>query len=139
MKRFFLKIITCGVLAFVLSAFVACRQNSFDDQCEQQASDFTEKQCPMKVSEGVVLDSMTYSKSLRCITYHYTMSGKMDDAKLVQDNTGMIRNGLCKAITNSVELKRAKDAGINFRYVYVSASSHKTLTSITLRKSDYAK
>ncbi len=138
MRKLFVETIACMMLAFVLASFTACRQNSFDDQCEQQAADFTEKQCPLKVSEGVVLDSMTYSRNLKCLNYHYTMSGKIDDAKLVQDNAKMIRDGLCKTIANSVELKRAKDAGVSFRYVYISASSHKILTIITLRKNDYA-
>ena len=82
---------------------------------------------------------MTYSKTLRCLSYHYTLSGKIDDAKLVQGNIGMFRNQLLSMITNSVELKRAKDEGMSFRYVYNSASSHKQLVSITLCKEDYDK
>lgn len=126
------------VLLLLAAGMVSCRQNSFDEQCTEQAADFTEKQCPKKISEGVVLDSMTYSKALRCITYHYTMSGKLDDAKLVQGNSNMIHDGLRSTIANSVELKRAKDAGVNFRYVYVSASTRKPLASITLTKKDYS-
>lgn len=133
MKRLFL------FLPLLLLALFSCRQSSFDDQCAEQAEEFTEKQCPKKISEGVVLDSMTYSKTLRCLSYHYTLCGKIDDAKLVQGNIGMFRNQLLSMITNSVELKRAKDEGMSFRYVYNSASSHKQLVSITLCKEDYDK
>ncbi len=133
MKRLFL------FLPLLLLTLFSCRQSSFDDQCAEQAEEFTEKQCPKKISEGVVLDSMTYSKTLRCLSYHYTLCGKIDDAKLVQGNIGMFRNQLLSMITNSVELKRAKDEGMSFRYVYNSASSHKQLVSITLRKEDYDK
>ncbi len=133
MKRLFY------VTALLLFAVLSCRQASFDDQCRQQAEEYTEKQCPMKISKGVVLDSMTYSKAMRCLTYHYTISGEIDDAKLVQGNINMFRKQLLSMITNSVKLKRAKDEGINFRYVYVSATSHKPLASITLRKEDYSK
>ncbi len=127
------------MLPLLLLAVSSCRQASFDDQCLQQAMEYTEKQCPRKMSEGVVLDSMTYSKALRCLSYHYTLSGEIDDAKLVQGNIDMFRRQLLSMITNSVELKRAKDEGISFRYVYISASSHKQLVSITLRKEDYEK
>lgn len=133
MKRLFL------FLPLLLLTLFSCRQSSFDDQCAEQAEEFTEKQCPKKISEGVVLDSMTYSKTLRCLSYHYTLSGKIDDAKLVQGNIGMFRNQLLSMITNSVELKRAKDEGMSFRYIYNSASSHKQLVSITLCKEDYDK
>lgn len=133
MKRLFL------FLPLLLLTLFSCRQSSFDDQCAEQAEEFTEKQCPKKISEGVVLDSMTYSKTLRCLSYHYTLCGKIDDAKLVQGNIGMFRNQLLSMITNSVELKRAKDEGMSFRYVYNSASLHKQLVSITLRKEDYDK
>ena len=133
MKRLFL------FLPLLLLTLFSCRQSSFDDQCAEQAEEFTEKQCPKKISEGVVLDSMTYSKTLRCLSYHYTLSGGIDDAKLVLGNIGMFRNQLLSMITNSVELKRAKDEGMSFRYVYNSASSHKQLVSITLCKEDYDK
>ena len=127
------------ILPLLLFAVSSCRQASFDDQCLQQAREYTEKQCPRKMSEGVVLDSMTYSKALRCLSYHYTLSGEIDDAKLVQGNIDMFRRQLLSMITNSVELKRAKDEGVSFRYVYISASSRKQLVSITLRKEDYDK
>ena len=133
MRRLFL------MLPLLLFAVSSCRQASFDDQCLQQAREYTEKQCPRKMSEGVVLDSMTYSKALRCLSYHYTLSDEIDDAKLVQGNIDMFRRQLLSMITNSVELKRAKDEGISFRYVYISSSSHKQLVSITLRKEDYDK
>ena len=133
MKRLFL------FLPLLLLTLFSCRQSSFDDQCAEQAEEFTEKQCPKKISEGVVLDSMTYARTLRCLSYHYTLSGKIDDAKLVLGNIGMFRNQLLSMITNSVELKRAKDEGMSFRYVYNSASSHKQLVSITLCKEDYDK
>ena len=88
MKRLFL------FLPLLLLTLFSCRQSSFDDQCAEQAEEFTEKQCPKKISEGVVLDSMTYSKTLRCLSYHYTLSGKVDDAKLVQGNIGMFSRSI---------------------------------------------
>ena len=118
---------------------VSCKQATFDEQCAKEAEIYTEKQCPIKVSEGVVLDSMTYSKSTRSLSYHYTVSGKLDDATLIQNNINTIRNGLMKGISNSVELKQAKEEGIYFRYLYTSASTHKQFAKITISKSDYNK
>lgn len=127
-----------AVLAVAALAMAACRQTTFDDQAEAQAAEFTAKQCPMKIADGVVVDSMTYSKSLRCISYFYTMSGAMDDAKLVQGNLGMLREGVLTSVQNSVELKRAKDEGVTFRYVYLSAKTHRQMASIVIRKADYS-
>lgn len=130
----------CCVAVLAAGAVLgSCRQETFDDQAEAQAAEFTAKQCPMKIADGVVVDSMTYSRPLRCISYFYTMSGAMDDAKLVAGNIGMLRDGVVTSVQNSVELKRAKDEGVTFRYVYLSAKTRKQIASIVIRKADYSK
>lgn len=123
----------CGLL------LVSCHQHSFDDQVEADAAEFTAKQCPRKMSEGVVMDSMAYSRGERCLSYYYTLSGKVDTPQLVRENIATFRTQLVKQIVNSVELKKAKDEGINFRYVYFSASSHKPIVEVKIGKADYSK
>lgn len=131
---------TSLALAFMaLCAATSCKQSSFDEQCVKQAQDFTEKQCPQRMTEGVVLDSMTYTTSLRCLNYYYTLSGNLDDAKLIKENEKMFREQLLNSISNSVELRRAKKEGINFRYIYLSKNTRKQLLSITIRKDEYTK
>lgn len=137
MKAIFSRIAFAAATVALALSVQSCRQASSDDQYEEQARTYTDSKCPLKVSEEVVLDSMVYSRALRCISYYYTVSGKLDDAKLVQTNVGMLKGAFVKSIKNSVELKRPKDEGINFRHVYSSAKTKTILTSFTLRKSDY--
>lgn len=132
------RILMAFALAITLGT-TSCKQASFDEQCAQQAQEFTEKQCPQRIAEGIVLDSMTYAPSLRCLNYYYTLSGKIDDAKLIKNNESLFREQLLSSITNSVELKRPKSEGISFRYIYTSKSTRKQLLSVTIRKEEYSK
>lgn len=126
-------------LAVLMPVFMlcACTQSSFDDQCKEQAADFTAKHCPQKISEGVVLDSMVYSKAVKCVSYYFTLSGKIDDAGFLQANKALLREQLIGQIRNSVELKKVKDHKVLFRYVYLSETDGRTLTTVTISPSDY--
>lgn len=128
-----------ALAAITAFALTACHQTSFDEQCAKEAHEFTEKQCPQPMGDGVVMDSMTYTTSLRCLNYYYTLSGNLDDAKLIKENEHMLREHLLNSIINSVELRRAKNEGIDFRYTYFSKSANKQLLSITIRKDEYRK
>lgn len=137
MKRGLRVFILAGLIAPAL--FCSCVQQSFDDQCAEQAKDFTERQCPQKVSDGVILDSMTYVRSLRCISYYFTLDGKIDDAAFLRANQKTLHDKLLLQIVNSVELRKVKEHDVMFRYVYLSKKSGKELTSITLTSKEYAK
>ena len=55
---------------------------SLEERAEREAKEFTKKNCPMKVSEYVTNDSMTYEKNSRTIHYYYSIKGKADTTAL---------------------------------------------------------
>ena len=129
MKRY---IVTLLALPLLLCA---C-QESLEERCSREARDFTRKHCPMTVGNDVVMDSMTFDAATHTVSYLYTLSGPLDDAKRVSNSN--TRELLRQDVRNSTQLKLYKEAGYNFRYVYYSKQKKGTkLFEATFRKNDY--
>ena len=114
---------------------VAC-QETLEERCAREARTYTEKKCPVLVTEGVMLDSLTFQQSTHTLSYCYTASDFYDNADFYANND--IRGILLKAVKNEPEMKLYKDAGYNFRYVYYSQKKSGTkLFDTTFRSKDY--
>ena len=121
------------LLAAVL--LTAC-QESLEDCCAREAKEFTKKQCPLKVAESVVMDSMTFDKATHTISYIYSLDGVLDNADMLSKNNP--RQLLLGDLKNSTNLKLYKEAGYSFRYVYYSVKQKGTkLYEATFHESDY--
>ena len=114
---------------------VAC-QETLEERCAREARTYTEKKCPTLITEGVMLDSLTFQQSTHTLSYCYTASDLFDDAQMYIDRD--VRGMLLKAVKNEPEMKLYKDAGYNFRYVYYSKKKSGTkLFDTTFRPKDY--
>ena len=122
-----------------LSVFtlIACKHETFTDRCEREAREYTTKQCPLILQEGLTMDSMTFRKAENKFIYYYTLSGKLDNPGYVQNNATNIRKQLLDALTNSVEMKRYKDENMAFEYIYMSQSEKKGILDFTFTKEEY--
>ena len=75
-----------------VAVFLASCHESLEERAEREAKEFTKKNCPMKVSEYVTNDSMTYEKTSRTIhMINYSIKGKADTTALEQE-AGESRN-----------------------------------------------
>ena len=125
------------LLLMSIVLLTAC-QESLEDRCAREAKEFTKKKCPVAVGTDIVMDSMTFDKATRTISYCYTVSGSIDDSVVI--NSNQPRERLLMEVKNSTNLKLYKDAGYSFRYAYYSAKENGTqLFEATFRKSDYNK
>ena len=125
------------LLLFLATALtlVAC-QETLEERCAREARTYTEKKCPVLVTEGVMLDILTFQQSTHTLSYCYTASDFYDNADFYANND--IRGILLKAVKNEPEMKLYKDAGYNFRYVYYSKKKSGTkLFDTTFRSKDY--
>lgn len=127
------------VLALALGLLCAC-QGSFDERCAREAAEYTKKNCPQQLEPGNTLDSMIYDIPSRTYFYYYTLSGPWDtpsDVASLRQQSEILRGHLIDALNNSIELKACKDEGIDFAYVYISASTGKEILKIRLTPKDY--
>ena len=123
------------IIILAALTMTAC-QESLEERCEREAREYTAKKCPAVVTEGIVIDSVTFHKPTHTLTYYYTLSGILDDAEALQSHD--FHSILLRELRNSPDLQIYKEAGYDFRYVYYSEKENGTkLVDATFRPKDY--
>ena len=123
---------------FVLGAltFAAC-QESLEEKAAREVKMYTRKNCPAKISDTVIMDSLTFEASTHTLHYYYTMTGAADSVGLL--NKADARAALLAALRNETSTAAFKEAGYNFAYTYHSQKSPKTILFDTVfGKKDYS-
>ena len=94
---------TLHLLLFIAASLtlVAC-QETLEERCAREARTYTEKKCPTLITEGVMLDSLTFQQSTHTLSYCYTASDLFDDAQMYIDKD--VRGLLLKAVKNEPEM-----------------------------------
>ena len=122
------------LLAAIL-LLTAC-QETLEERCAREARIYSEKNCPVPIGKGTIIDSLTFDAATHTITYCYTLSGELDDSAIINDNNPT--EEMLKQVKNNMSLKPYKDAGYNISYVYYSTKNKGTrLFEATFHKSDY--
>lgn len=112
----------CGLL--MAAGILSCRFESFEERCQREAREYTEKQCPRRMDEYTVMDSVTFDIKNRTLSYFYTMEGVLDsDSVLTPEAIENFREVLGEHLKNSVELKTQKEEGVTFNYSYYSKAT----------------
>lgn len=122
-----------------LLAFCACRHfENFDERCAREAREYTERQCPRRMDQYTLMDSLTYDVRSRTLNYYYTLEGVLDnDTVMNAQACESLKNLLRKNVANSVELKSHKEEGISFSYCYYSKTSGKVRFRALFTPEDY--
>lgn len=131
-------IITMKKTIFTLAALavlVSSCQESLKERCAREAKEFNEKKCPVKVMDGVTIDSLVFERATLTLHYYYTFSG-LSDNKAVIDKLNP-RKLLVDEVRNSTSIRAYKEAGYNFHYTYWSASTKKPLADVVVTKKEY--
>jgi len=124
----------CIIVAFVFS-FTAC-QESLEDRCEREAKEFTMKNCPLKMDENTIMDSLTFDRKSLTVCYYYKLCGKADHEGIAEEIDAA--NILKKELKNTTSLQSYKKAGYNFSYVFRSEKNPETVwINLTFTKDDY--
>lgn len=132
MKKFFL------LIPILFLALTGCKkQLSFDEKCQAEAKAQTLKVCPRVITPGIRIDSITYTIPDHTMRYYYTMSNDYDNPDNLAPGKERFREALHNQIINSIDLKKLKDRGISFRYIYYSQSTKEVLLDELFTKSDY--
>ena len=125
-------------ISFMLWAVLlmtAC-QETMDERCARECRDYTKKNCPSIIADGVTIDSLVFYQNTRTLTYYYTVEGVIDDAEQLKKHD--LRDELLKELKNSTVMKAYKEAGYHFRYVYYSTKNSGTkVFDTTFRQKDY--
>ena len=125
------KFLFIPLCALVLTA---CHE-SLEEKAAREAEEFTRKNCPMKISEYIVNDSMAYEKDTRTIHYYYTMKGRADTTAIY---TPKIKEELIKGVKDAMSLKTYKEHDFNFAYTYFTKKNKgQVLIDVKVTPKDY--
>lgn len=102
--------------AFAVLCLTACHE-SLEQRAEREADEFTRKNCPMPVSDNVIVDSMKYEKTNRTIHYYYSIKGLADTTLIATMNP---KKELLQALKDDMGLRLYKEERFNFAYTYYS-------------------
>ena len=123
------------VFACLALLFAAC-QESLEDRCAREAKEYTAKNCPARMDQNIILDSLTFERNTHTLHYYYRLTGiadneeKLDSLKAVKT----LKDGL----KNTTAMKTYKDNGYNFTYTYHSERDpKKVLFEATFTEKDY--
>ena len=114
----------------------ACQQ-SLAEKAAEEARMYTEKNCPARLAENLISDSLTFEADTHTLHYYYTLTGEGDTAAL--SNQEEARQQLLNALKNTTSMMAYKEEGYRFAYTYHSQKKPNTIIFETVfGKKDYA-
>ena len=129
MKRFILPF-------FAALLLVSCQEN-IEEKALRETKEYTRKNCPMKINDNVVIDSMTFERDSRTICYYYSMLGTADTTAIDKSSA---REQLVRGIIESTSIRKYKENNFSFSYSYFSTKHKgKWLLKVVVKQEDYNK
>lgn len=129
MKRFILPF-------FAALLLVSCQEN-IEEKALRETKEYTRKNCPMKINDNVVIDSMTFERDSRTICYYYSMLGTADTTAIDKSSA---REQLVRGIIESTSIRKYKENNFSFSYSYFSTKHKgKLLLNVVVKPEDYNK
>ena len=126
------KIFTLLAAALLLTA---C-QESLNERAAREARSYTQKNCPARMGEWIIMDSMAFEAPTRTMAYYYRFTGVMDTTSAIRPDE--MREQLLGGLRNSTSMKLFKDNDFSFRYVYRSERNpDQVLLELKFEPKDY--
>lgn len=124
------------LLAAIACAAASC-QESLEERAAREAREYTEKNCPVQISEAIVSDSLTFDSKTKTLHYYMSVKGPADTTAIAQQSAD-IRKNMISALKGTTSVRPYKEAGYNFKYTY-SSTKHpgRVLYELTVTKADY--
>lgn len=126
----------CTLLLLILTT--SCRE-SFEERCQREAKEYTEKYCPQVMDSYQTLDSMIYNHEPQGFSYYYSMRGLMDNDSIYADEAAIleIKQNMLDGLKTSIPMRHYLEHDFTFTYYYSSATTGQTYKTIVLTPEDY--
>ena len=131
--------LTLSTALLAMLALVSGCKESTDSKFEREATEATQKNCPVEIDRYTTLDSISYDRSQKTYSYHFTVKNELDlDSLYTDDVVKDLHDTYLKDIKNSIQMKGLKDAGVTIMHVYRSQQTGDTLMLFRFTKEDYS-
>lgn len=97
---------------------LSCHRTTREEQCLEMVK-HEKRRLPRNVTKGITLDSMRYETKSQTLVYYHTMSDSVYTDEMISYGKPQLQHNIRQDIINSVSLKRLKEEGVSFRYVYM--------------------
>jgi hypothetical protein len=124
-------------LVLLLTMSISSCQESLEKRAAREAAEFTQKSCPTPERDNTITDSMLFDIPTHTFIHYYRLTGPADNAERMVGREGELHNVLVNAVRNNMSIKRYKDAGYTFRYVYRSQKDGNVLFDTTVKPEEY--
>lgn len=126
------------ILATLAILTTGCKRSTIDDRLELEAQETTLKNCPQDIGGGIIQDSMVYKRGERAMYYYLSIDltkeqQEMLDDKIWQENRETVLN----RIRTNIPMKKAKENGIAFVYLYYLKEPYKLIHKDKFTQKDY--
>ena len=109
-----------AILILMSATILIGCQESLEKRAAREAIEFTQKSCPTPERDNTITDSMSFDIATHTFSHYYTLTGLVDDSTRLNGREEEMHQILVNAVRNNMSIKRYKDAGYTFRYVYHS-------------------
>lgn len=113
----------------------SCHRATLEEQCAEMVKR-ERRRMPRNITQGVVLDSLHYDRRHHTLVYYHTMDDSLYTPEAIDYGKKQLHEQLQADISNSVALKRLKDEGLSFRYVYLALSDGRVCLSLQFANED---
>lgn len=100
----------------------SCHEN-LEDRAARECKEFTERNCPQQLGNGMVYDSLTFEQDTHTLHHHYSITGVADNAQVFNQHKEELRKMELEGLRQDVSTKNYKDAGYNVA-VTIRSGSH---------------
>lgn len=114
-----------------LFTLAACHNNNSQARKFKQMAEKTNKACPIRMSETIMLDSTNYNEKTNTVSYFYSVTGEPDNPTYMNNNYTTFKQALQDAVDNSADMEDYRKFGTSIRYVYFSGSNKQQLAEFS--------
>lgn len=120
------RILLVSIIALACIAMSSCHE-SFEQRAAREAREYTEKYCPTPVQNYARTDSVTFDIDSKTFNYYCSLSGMLDDGKVIEKKKDELAESLLKNIKENTGLRAYKKEGFCFAYILRSTKDNKVM------------
>ncbi len=111
-------------------------QESLEEKAAREVRLYTEKNCPARIDDNLMIDSMTFEADSHTLHYYYKLTGRADTMGILCDS--IAREPLVMQLKNTTSMGAYKEKGYTFTYTYRSQKHPEVVVyEVTLTAADY--
>ena len=85
------KWIAWSAFALVGGLMMQSCHESLEERAARECKEYTERNCPQQLGNGVVYDSLTFEIPTQTVHHHYSVTGEADNAQAFAEHTNCAR------------------------------------------------